>query len=105
MTLQLGPVIGKVGGAQVEEIPVSMSGSGTQTLATIDAGGGAYVWLDGTRTGLQNSTLAVGGRSYLLASNSARVGGGGFFTGTVAVTLSSPSAPLSFEGTVYVIRT
>lgn len=98
------------GGADVEEIPVSMSGSGTTTypLTTVNAGTGAWVWVDGalnapntTPTSLPQ--LQVGNRGYTLGQG--RAGGGGYFTGTVNVAiLSRTFSVTTFTGTVYVTR-
>ena len=98
------------GGAEVEEIPVSMSGGGTATypLATVDAGDGAWVWVDGALSaGSGSSTtspiLNVGDRPYSV--NGARAGGGGYFTGAVTVAIQSRNFnPTTFTGTVYVAR-
>ena len=99
------------GGAQVEEIPVSMSGSGVGTvypLTTVDAGDGAWVWVDGALSaGAGSSTsspiLNVGDRPYSV--NGARAGGGGYFTGAVTVAIQSRNfSTTTFTGTVYVTR-
>ena len=97
-------------GGSVEEIPVSMSGGGTATypLATVDAGDGAWVWVDGALSaGAGSSTsspiLNVGDRPYSV--NGARAGGGGYFTGAVTVAIQSRNfSTTTFTGTVYVTR-
>lgn len=117
MTLTLGPVIGKVGGAQVEEIPVSMNGGGSGTvypLTTVDAGAGAFIAVGGTlstssfdayRAYLRVGTLTFESASILLTGPSAIPRPGGYFTGIVQVAiLSRTSSATSFTGTVYVAR-
>lgn len=102
-------ILGAGGG--VEEIPVSMSGSGNTTypLTTVNAGTGAWVWVDGAISpGSQGAVSApqlhVGNRTYMPIG--ARAGGGGYFTGTVEVSISSRSFnTTSFTGTVYITRT
>ena len=109
------------GGAEVEEIPVSMSGSGgaassptVYPLATVDAGDGATIVLTGTlnpgststngRPHVRIGTLVHSDPSPLLIGPGA-VGVGGFFTGVVDVSvLSRTLAVSSFTGTVYVTR-
>lgn len=108
-------VMGAGGAVEVEEIPVSMSGGGGSAagptvypLTTVNAGTGAWVWVDGalnapatTQTGLPQ--LQVGNRVYTLGMD--RAGGGGYFTGTVNVAIRSRTfAPTSFTGKVYVTR-
>ena len=98
-------------GGAVEEIPVSMSGGGRDTvypLTTVDAGGGAWVWAEGAispgSTGATSAPqLRVGSRAYTASGD--RTGGGGYFTGTVQIDILSryPSTN-SFTGTVYVTR-
>lgn len=121
MTLQLGPVIGKVGGAQVEEIPVSMSGGGGSSsnpnvypLVTVDAGDGAFVLVAGTVSGgsayeVQRPHLQIGAhintdpRTQLTGTDG--LGAWAKATGTVQVAiLSRTSSTTSFTGTVYVAR-
>ena len=117
MALELGPVIGKVGGAQLEEIPVSMSGSGSGTvypLATVDAGDGAIVLVLGTLNPGSTSAnirphLQIG--SYTNESPHTQLTGpeepgiGMIVTGTVEVSiLSRTYSTTSFTGTVYVAR-
>ena len=108
-------VMGTGGAVEVEEIPVSMSGGGGSSsaptvypLTTVNAGTGAWVWVDGT---LAVSTtqvsvlpqLQVGNRVYTLGQD--RAGGGGYFTGTVNVAVLSRSfASTTFTGKVYVTR-
>ena len=99
------------GGAEVEEIPVSMSGGGNGNvypLTTVDAGTGAWVWVEGALSPGAGGTitspqLQVGNRIY--AVNGDRAGGGGYFTGTVTVSVNSrTSGTTTFDGTVYVTR-
>lgn len=103
------------GGAEVEEIPVSMSGGGGSTsnptvypLTTVNAGTGAWIWVDGTLAvpTTQLSTLPqlqVGNRVYTLVGD--RAGGGGYFTGTVQVSvLSRVFGTTTVTGKVYVTR-
>ena len=97
-------------GGSVEEIPVSMSGNGTNTypLTTVDAGDGAWVWVDGDLNpgaggSVTSPQLQVGNLIY--AVNGDRAGGGGYFTGTVQIDIRSrTSGTTTFDGTVYVIR-
>ena len=95
-------------GGSVEEIPVSMSGSGNGTvypIATVDAGDGAWVWVDGERTGNGTQTLNVGSKNYSQNSGTTRGGGGGYFTGNVAISIVTTGyAPTTFTGKVYVTR-
>ena len=116
MALELGPVIGTIGGGGgIEEIPVSMSGSGSGTvypLTTVDAGDGAIVLVSGTmdtaNTGAANRPhLKIG--SYTNESPHAALTGpekpgiGMVVTGTVEVSiLSRFYLETSFAGTVYV---
>lgn len=104
-------------GGSVEEIPVSMSGGGSGNvypLTTVDAGTGAWVWINGTVTeGSSSASL----RPHIKMGNTLcedphmilveLVGGlvGGYFTGTVQIdVLSRGSLSSSFTGTVYVAR-
>lgn len=97
-------------GGTVEEIPVSMSGYGTTTypLTTVNAGTGAWVWVDGDLSPGAGGTatapqLQVGNLIY--AVNGDRAGGGGYFTGTVQIDIRSRNfSPTTFDGTVYVTR-
>ena len=101
-------VMGAGGAVEVEEIPVSMSGGGignVYPLTAVNADSGAWVWVDGARTGNGLLTLRVGSLEYRAANDSARMGGGGYFSGTVQIdALSRISTTSSFTGTVYVIR-
>ena len=102
------------GGAEVEEIPVSMNGGGGSSvaptvypLATVDAGAGAWVWVEGPvtpgSTGSSAPELQVG--SHIYRAIGERVGGGGYFTGLVtASVLSRSSFATKFTGKVYVTR-
>lgn len=99
------------GGAEVEEIPVSMNGGGSGTvypLTTVDAGDGAWVWAEGAISpGSAALTTAphlrVGSRVYTAIGD--RTGGGGYFTGTVQVDiLNRHFSTTTFTGTVYVTR-
>ena len=108
-------------GGSVEEIPVSMSGSGGSSsnptahpLTTVDAGDGATIVLTGTldpaststngRPHVQIGTLIHSDPSPFLIGPGA-VGVGGFFTGVVDVSvLSRTLTTTSFTGTVYVAR-
>ena len=96
------------GGAEVEEIPVSMSGSGNGTvypLTTVDAGDGALVWVEGEKTGSGAPTLTVGGNSYTVGGGTTRAGGGGYFIGNVACSMTTIGfATTTFSGKVYVTR-
>ena len=96
------------GGAEVEEIPVSMSGGGNGTvypLTTVDAGGGAWVWVEGEKTGSGSPTLTVGAKSYGVGGGTTRAGGGGYFTGNVACSITTSGfAANTFSGKVYVTR-
>ena len=115
MALQLGPVIGSIGGGGVEEIPVSMSGGGSGTvypLTTVDAGDGAVFLMLGTMapgsTGAASRPhLQIG--SYTHESpheqltGPAKPGIGMVVTGTVEVSILIRSGlTSSFTGTVYV---
>lgn len=112
MALQLGPVIGQVGGAQAVEIPVAMFGRGSgnvHPMTTVDAGAGAWVWVDGALDP-GNGTSATGSPQlqvgdHVYAVNGSRAGGGGHFTGTVAIAVTTRAnlSDTSFSGTVYVI--
>lgn len=106
---------GGAGGAEVEEIPVSMSGAGGNSsnptvypLTTVSAGAGAWVWAEGAlspgATGLSAAPqLWVGDRAYTVTGN--RAGGGGWFTGTVEVSVRSrSSSTTTLTGAVYVTR-
>lgn len=105
------------GGAEVEEIPVSMSGGGTTTvypLTTVDAGAGAIVFVAGTMT--PGSTLSAGRPHLRIGSHTheephvqlsgpAGLGLGVRGTGSVQVAVLSRSVgTTSFTGTVYVAR-
>lgn len=96
------------GGADVEEIPVSMSGSGNGTvypLTTVNAGTGAWVWVEGAKSGNSPITLNVGAKSYAGGSAPTRAGGGGYFTGNVACSATTGGfTAITFTGTVYVTR-
>lgn len=101
-------VMGAGGSVEVEEIPVSMSGYGNGTvhpLTTVNAGSGAWVWVDGERTGTVTQTLNVGSKNYSQSSGTTRGGGGGYFTGNVAVSVTTAGySTTTFTGTVYVAR-
>ena len=101
-------VMGAGGAVEVEEIPVSMSGSGpdkVHPLTTVDAGTGAWVWVDGERTGTGTQTLNVGSKNYSQNAGTTRGGGGGYFTGNVAVSIVTVGyATTTFTGKVYVTR-
>ena len=119
MALELGPVIGQIGGGGgggLEEIPVSMSGSGNGTvypLTTVDAGDGAVFLMLGT---LNTASTGVYARPHLQIGSythespheqltgPAKPGIGMIVTGTVEVSILSRSASgtTSFTGTVYV---
>ena len=119
MALQLGPVIGSIGGGGVEEIPVSMSGGGGSSssptaypLTTFDAGDGAVVLVVGT---MDPSTTSFNGKpllqigSYTHGSPHEQLTGpeesgiGMIVTGTVEISiLSRHFNTTSFTGTVYV---
>ena len=117
MALELGPVIGKVGGGGVEEIPVSMSGSGlgnVYPLTTVDAGDGAVFLMLGT---MNPGATGTSGRPHLQIGSythespheqltgPAKPGIGMIVTGTVEVSiLSRTFSTTSFTGTVYVAR-
>ena len=96
------------GGAEVEEIPVSMSGGGSGTvypLTTVNAGTGAWVWVEGEKTGSGAPTLTVGANSYAVGGGTTRAGGGGYFIGNVACSITTSGfATTTFDGTVYVTR-
>lgn len=109
---RLGPVIGKIGGAEVEEIPVAMSGTGINQsfpLATVDAGDGALVLVAGDSStapsGQWSSTLVIGSRETEL-DGAGHYGGGGHSTGAVDIRIISGhnSATTDFAGNVFVIR-
>ena len=114
MALQLGPVIGSIGGGGVEEIPVSMSGGGSGTvypLATVDAGDGAIVLVLGTMGGPSGSNngahLQIGSYTHeephKQLTGPAETGIGKVVTGTVEVSiLSRSNLTTTFTGTVYV---
>ena len=102
-------VMGAGGAVEVEEIPVSGEGDGSGTvypLATVNAGSGAWVWVDGERAGQAPSTLNVGAKEYASPSGESRAGGGGYFTGSVVITytIRGLGTRNSFTGTVYVTR-
>ena len=105
------------GGAEVEEIPVSMSGGGNGTvypLTTVDAGDGALVLVLGTMDPASTNTslrphLQIGPHTHtspyeqLTGPEGAVIGT--FATGTVEVSiLSRYVSTTSFTGTVYVAR-
>lgn len=106
------------GGAEIEEIPVSMEGGGTNTvypLATVDAGNGALVLVFGrinppstttnTRPHLTIGTYTNESPNLTLTGSLPGVLLGGIYSGTVQVAvLSRFFAVTSFTGTVYVIR-
>ena len=115
MALELGPVIGSIGGGGVEEIPVSMSGSGSGTvypLTTVDAGDGAIVLVLGTMDTVSTSAasrphLQIGSYTHesphTELTGPAKPGIGMIVTGTVEVSILLRSAlTSSFTGTVYV---
>ena len=116
MALQLGPVIGTVGGGGGgEEIPVSMSGGGSGTvypLTTVDAGDGAIVLvlgaIDAESTGSTNRPhLQIGPYTHKSPhtelTSHAEPGIGMVVTGTVEVSiLNRSNLTTSFTGTVYV---
>ena len=115
MALQLGPVIGSIGGGGVEEIPVSMSGSENGTtypLTTVDAGDGAVFLMLGT---LNTGSTGVYARPHLKIGSythespheqltgPAKPGIGMVVAGTVEVSiLSRSNSTTTFTGTVYV---
>ncbi|MCD2263684.1 hypothetical protein K3888_13340 [Dietzia aurantiaca] len=117
MTLTLGPVIGQVGGGEVEEIPVSMSGAGgvnpvTYPLTTVDAGSGSLIVvagaLDGPTTTASRPHLRVGtvehdnARSTLAGPTTAIITNA---TGTAQIAIvARNSTVVTFTGTVYVAR-
>lgn len=94
-------------GGTVEEIAVSNSGNGfgnSLPLTTVNAGTGAWVWVDGSKNG-SAFDLVVAQKKYEIKSASSRAGGGGHFTGSVAVSMVTQSgSTATFSGTVYVIR-
>ena len=122
MALQLGPVIGQIGGGGVEEIPVSMNGNGGSSsspvpylLTTVDAGAGALISVDGTMapgatTSSSRPQLQIG--SYVHVDPASILVGdeGGLsarVSGTVQVQVLSRTGQgafgmTSFTGTVYV---
>ena len=122
MALELGPVIGSIGGGGgVEEIPVSMSGGGGTTsgptvypLTTVDAGDGAIVLVLGTMDpastgGSFRPHLQIGSythqepHTYLTGPTGSGVGV--MATGSVQIAvLSRDSRSTTFDGTVYVAR-
>lgn len=120
MALELGPVIGTVGGGGgVEEIPVFMSGGGgtgsyptAYPLTTFDAGDGAVVLVVGTMdpgstSGAGKPHLQIDSYTHESPHNQLTgpegAGIGLVVTGTVEVSiLSRTSWPTSFTGTVYV---
>ena len=104
-------VMGAGGAVEVEEIPVSMSGGGGGTvypLTTVNAGAGAWVWVEGALVPASTTSssvphLQVGSRTYPGIGD--RIGGGGYFTGTVNVSvLSRTFSATTFTGKVYVTR-
>ena len=110
------------GGAEVEEIPVSMSGGGNGTvypLTTIDAGDGAMVTVTGTFSDsggtVSNSStrphLKIGSgftHDYPHAAFSSGTGGAvvAVVSGPVTVSILTRAAfgTTTFSGTVYVAR-
>ena len=99
-------VMGAGGG--VEEIPVSMSGGGSGTvypLTTVNAGSGAWVWVEGEKAQGGTATLTVGAKSYAVTTPAGRLGGGGYFTGNVAISITTGGfTTVTFTGKVYVTR-
>ena len=122
MALELGPVIGTVGGGGgVEEIPVSMSGGGGATsaptvypLTTVDAGDGRFIVVTGMMVPTSESRsdrphLQIG--NYVHEEPHVHLQGDGegfricaFVTGTVEVSVLSRRllGVTTFDGTVYV---
>ena len=109
------------GGAEVEEVPVSMNGGGGSSsnptaypLATVDAGDGAIILVVGTMTPGNTIVsvrphLQVGSRTHeephTYLTGPAGLGIGIRATGSVQVAvLSRTSSATSFTGTVYVAR-
>ena len=96
------------GGAEVEEIPVSMSGSGNGTvypLATVDAGGGAWVMLDGPKTGSTPVSVNIGSMTVRMDAASTRLCGVAYASGTVPISVTTHGfSTVNFTGTVYVTR-
>lgn len=108
------------GGAEVEEIPVSMSGGGGSSstptvypLATVDAGSGALVIVSGSLEGTATTTasrphLKVGTVEYDNARNTLSGPATAIITnvtGTAQVAiLARNTANVTFTGTVYMVR-
>lgn len=101
-------VMGAGGAVEVEEIPVSMTGSGSgnvHPLTTVNAGTGAWVWIIGEKTGTPTTTLNVGAKSYNIAGGTTRAEGVGHFTGNVAISVTTSGlSQVTVTGTVYVAR-
>lgn len=102
------------GGAEVEEIPVSMSGTGNGTvhsLTTVDAGAGAIVVVAGTLASSSTTKPDLHIGSSVYASPVTHLTGPQFgvvdkFTGSIAVSIRTRSGvgTTTFNGTVYVVR-
>ena len=109
------------GGAEVEEIPVSMSGGGgiasnptAYPLTTVDAGDGAVILVIGTMDPGSTSSayrphLQIGSYTHVSPhtelTGPAGTGIGMVVTGTVEVSiLSRTTVTTSFTGTVYAAR-
>lgn len=99
------------GGAEIEEIPVSMSGGGhgnVYPLTTVDAGAGAWVWVSGTINSASTGSagapqIQVGPHLFTVPYSPAA--GGGYVTGSAAVAIVSRHFnTTTFTGTVYVYR-
>lgn len=114
MALQLGPVIGQVGGGRLKEVPVSMSGGGERTypLTTIDAGAGALIVVTGVMSAGSTSATSrphvqIGAYTdqepHLALTGTAR-GIVSHQSGTVAVSIVHRHiySSTTFTGTVYV---
>lgn len=110
-------VMGAGGSVEVEEIPVSMSGSGNGTmypLTTVDAGGGAWIVITGMMvpagTGNSRPYLHVGSEvcdsPHAVLTGSANLGIGALATGTVAISIQSRAlaGTTTFTGKVHVVR-
>lgn len=108
MALQLGPVIGQIGGAQVEEHPVSASVTNTWTpVLTVTPAGRALVAITGevgSVAGTRYVQLRVDGRvSANFGNGDASHAAVAEASSAVEVWYSNPIGTSQFTGMVYVV--